>query len=257
MQPADAGVISQSRSPQSPPPLRRATPPSPLRSAYDENLAAHIENIPSSLPSSTDEPAGGSSSPKMSSLVFPANSGSNKNQQLRSSRQISGDDGPVLGQHDNSLVSAVNPSTLESQPFEYQNGGFAKSNNSLAVQQQFSSSRSGLTLSPSRLGSSLQQSSRGSENQYNWLERFHEHLEEQQEEVQHSRRQHHSDVPSEEENKNVTDNGSASSLEPRDARHVLPSSQSGLHFLQRVADESPQDTEETNQARDGDESSSG
>ena len=255
--PINASAGSQSQPPQSPPPLRRATAPSPLPSNMQnslrsnaENASSHIENIPSSLPSSTNEPAVGNSSPEISLPFSPANSTSMKSQQLQSSRQISGNDDAVQNsQHNNSL---------DSRPLEHQYGESISSNTSLARQQQFSISRSGLTLSPPSLASPLQQVGRGSLDQYNWLERFHDHLEKQQEEVQHTRlQQHHSGVPSQEEHKDATNIAGASALEPRDTRPMPASSRSESHYHPYSANESLRDANDNAHARDWDEASSG
>lgn len=219
--PADAGAASQSQSPTSPLQYdeqqstslqREPSPsPSPLPSSiqnalrpYAENLTSHIENIPSSLPPTINNPVTHNASPEMSLPFSPANSAV-KNQELQGSRQIERNEVTHVEQ-DNSHGVPVNPPTLESRLFESQSGGLVFSNNNIVTQQQFSSSRSGLNLSSSRLESSMQhQDSRVSQNQYHWLERFHEHLEKQQEQVQHRGQQHHgslqSDIPSNEENK--------------------------------------------------------
>ena len=208
--PVDVFTGSRSQSPLSPPPLRRATSPLPTTvqntpQTQADNLTSLIEEIPSSLPPSTEKPVAGNSSPEISLPFSPGKSTSAKPEPLLSSRQSSSD---FIGnsEYDNSLAVPDNPSTLESHPFEYQNGGSALSNTSLAMPQQLSSSRYGLALSSSRLASSLQPDRRDSQAQHNWLERFHEHLEKQQEKAQHQ-----NGVPSEGENKNLSSDGGSRS----------------------------------------------
>uniref|UniRef100_A0A7S0TCB0 Autophagy-related protein 9 n=1 Tax=Pseudo-nitzschia delicatissima TaxID=44447 RepID=A0A7S0TCB0_9STRA len=207
--PVDAFAGSRSQSPLSPPPLRRATSPLPptvqnTPQTQAEVVTLHIKEIPSSLPPSTEKPVAGNSSPEISLPFSPGNSTSAKAEPLRSSRESS--DFVDNSEYNNSLAVPDNPSTLESHPFEYQNGGSALSNTSVAIPQQSSSSRYGLALSSSGLSSSLQQDRRDSQAQYNWLERFHEHLEKQEEEAQHQ-----NGVPSEGENKNISGDGGSRS----------------------------------------------
>jgi len=241
---ADAGAESQSQSPPFPSPLSskklnryekrqqqlfQSTPlqrppasfPPTIQNAlqtYPENLTSKIESIPSFLPSPIDNSAIETSSP-----FSPSNSASIKNQQIRASRQISGDD-IIHRQHEYTPIAPFNPSTSESRVFESQSGGSVSFNSNISQQQRFSSSRSDSTLASSRLVSSLQQDNRSSQSQHHWLERFHEHLEKQQEEVQHHRRQQRGNLqasfPSEDKNDNLADDGGETALEPRDTRHM-------------------------------------
>eukprot|EP00531_Pseudo-nitzschia_arenysensis_P016843 CAMPEP_0116147350 /NCGR_PEP_ID=MMETSP0329-20121206/17707_1 /TAXON_ID=697910 /ORGANISM="Pseudo-nitzschia arenysensis, Strain B593" /LENGTH=1223 /DNA_ID=CAMNT_0003643271 /DNA_START=165 /DNA_END=3836 /DNA_ORIENTATION=+ len=234
----DAGIGSRSQSPLSPPILRRATSPSTLQ-AQSENLISHVKEIPPSLPPPTEEAALGNSSPEISLPFSPDNSTTAKSQLLRSSRQGSSEHA-ANSEYNNSLIAPDNPSNHVSHQSEYQNGGSALSSISLATQQQFSSSRSGLAVS------SLQQDRRDSQAQYNWLERFHEHLEKQQEEAQHQLQHHHS-ISSEGENKNIAGDEGTRPL----------SSSSRSHHLSQTANESLQRTKDTSGSEVDDDPPSG
>lgn len=282
--PADDGTGSQSQLPLSPSaspaneldryekqqqqqpfqstPLQRSPSPTPLPSTiqnalrpYAENLASRIENIPSPLPSPIGNPAAGNSSPEISLPFSPANSASIKNLQTQASREISGDDA-IHRQHDYTPIVLNNPSNSESRPFGSQSNGLASSNSNIAQQQRVSSSQSGLSLSSSRLVSSLQQDNRGSQNQYNWLERFHEHLEKQQEEVQHHQRQQRGNLqaglPFEQDNNNLADDRGAPAMEAQPAPASL---RSESHHVPQMVDESPQRTKTGTQTDDDDPSS--
>lgn len=235
---ADAGGRGQSQSPPSPSPLptkrldryekqqsaplQRVPSPSALPSTiqnalrpYAENLSTHIENIPSSLPPPIASQATGDPSPEVSLPFSPDNSTSTNNQHTQSSKQIS-DSGVIHHKHDHEPILPVYQQASTSRPFEIPSSGSISSNNNM-IQEQLSMSRSGLNLPSSRLESSLLQSSRGSQNQYHWLERFHEHLEKQEEEVQHHQQQQHSNLQAglthEEERSNRAGDRSANALE--------------------------------------------
>eukprot|EP00535_Pseudo-nitzschia_heimii_P005205 CAMPEP_0197174458 /NCGR_PEP_ID=MMETSP1423-20130617/969_1 /TAXON_ID=476441 /ORGANISM="Pseudo-nitzschia heimii, Strain UNC1101" /LENGTH=1238 /DNA_ID=CAMNT_0042623391 /DNA_START=138 /DNA_END=3854 /DNA_ORIENTATION=- len=198
-----------------------STLPSTIQNAmrpHIESLTSKIEDIPSSLPlsSTTGNQVARSSIREMSLSFSPSNSVSTKSQQIQTSRQISGDDS-IHRQHDcNTEKASVNSSSSEIRPFESQNGTSVSSNSNISQHQRGSFSRSGLTSSTSGKASSLQADTRGSQNQYQWLERFHEHLEIQereQEDVQHNQRQRHwnngakSSQNHTDENKDTADDG--------------------------------------------------
>lgn len=209
------------RSPESPPPLRRAASPPPLPSSVQSELQPRTETQTSHMSTANHD----TTSPEHSLPFSPTESAAIRIQQLRSSQEISRDDGAVYSQHNDTILAGTNPSDLESHPFEVQNGGSTSSTTSLAMQQQLSSSRSGLTMSSSRLTSSLHQDGRGSQNQYHWLERFHEHLEKEQEEVHHHEQQRRSSTSS------VRENEGAFALAPSDALPNLASSRSDSRHL--------------------------
>jgi len=244
--------------------MQRSPSPTPLPSTiqnalrpYAENLASHIENTPSSLPSPIcNRAAGNNSSPEISLPFSPANSASIRNQQTQASREISSDDA-IHRQHDYTPIVPNNLSSSGTRPFESQRNGLISFHSNVAQQQQrIHSSLSGLSLSSSGLVSSLQQDIRGSQNQYNWLERFHEHLEKQQEEVQHHQRQQHgslqASLPSEQDNSNFADDRIAPAPE---AQHVSASLRSESDPIPQMVDESPQRTKTSTQTEDDDPSS--
>ena len=238
---------SMQRSPSPTP--RPSTVQNALR-PYAENLASHIENVPS-LPSPIGHlAAGNNSSPEISLPFSPANSTSIRNQQTKASREISSDD-TIRRQHDYTPIVPNNLSSSGARPFESQSNGLISSRSNIAQQQQIHSSLSGLSLSSSGLVSTLQQDIRGSQNQYNWLERFHEHLEKQQEEVQHHQRQQNGSVqasfPSEHDTNNLADDRIAPAPE---AQHVPASLRSESSPSPQMVDESPQRTKTSAQTED-------
>lgn len=205
------------RSLESPPPLRRAASPPPIQPTIQNTLESRTENTTASILSTERQVVEGASSPEYSLPFSPAESKAIQVQNLPSSREITRDDDAAHSQHNDSNFTATN---------QVQNGGLASSTTaSFAMQQQLSLSRSGLTMSSSRPTSSLQQDGRGSQNQYQWLERFHEHLEKQQEEVQHHGQQRRSSVSSEQENEG------AFALAPSDDLPEQASSPPDSHHL--------------------------
>lgn len=274
--PADAGTGSQIQSPPSALPSfannlngydkqqeqlfhsqSSLRPPSPTQLSstiqnalrpYPEHLTTQVEEIPSFMPSPINNSTVGNSFPEISPPFSPPNTASMKNQQLRALQQISRDD-VIHHQHNDIPASPENQSASESRPLESQNGVSISSDSNSVRQQRFAPD---LTLSSSRLTSSLQQVNRGSQNQYHWLERFHEHLEKQQEEVQHHRRQPHDNLetslPSEGDNSDLVDDGGA--------RPLSGKLRSESHNIPQIVGESPHGAKTGNQIEDDNPSSS-
>jgi len=143
-----------------------------LRS-YAENLSTHLDTISSEEHSSAQR-----------SLPFSPSTSASIN-----CRQKVRNDNIIPRGKDDTSIPMFAPQSAESQLFQSQNDSSVSLNIDTSSCQLSSASQSNLASSSSRTASLVERDNRGSHSQHDWLERFHENLEKQQQDVQRHRQQ--------------------------------------------------------------------
>eukprot|EP00537_Pseudo-nitzschia_pungens_P019126 CAMPEP_0172408176 /NCGR_PEP_ID=MMETSP1061-20121228/75719_1 /TAXON_ID=37318 /ORGANISM="Pseudo-nitzschia pungens, Strain cf. pungens" /LENGTH=1315 /DNA_ID=CAMNT_0013144297 /DNA_START=107 /DNA_END=4054 /DNA_ORIENTATION=- len=190
---------------------------------YTENLSTHIEHI-SSERNSAAPISVPLSPPRSTSIHRQAKAGNDDAGRLRrddssipmidprsaESRLFDAPNDPSVptntesprlqssSRRDDSSIPMIDPQCAESRLFDAPNDPSVPTNTESPHPQSSIVSQSDLALMAFRTAPLAEQDDRGPQSQYDWLKRFHEHLEKQQEEVQHhdgfqqQQQQHHS-----------------------------------------------------------------